>query len=125
VAGKRAGIGGKRSGLFGEYIRIVEEVQPSFVLQQALQAMEEVRRSAPHESMRKSGIVPAKTGQLMIAPAISAEETESCFRRIFNGRTDEFDIEDRTDKLRALGNMVCPLQAAVALTVLARRAGIA
>jgi DNA (cytosine-5)-methyltransferase 1 len=42
VAGKRAGIGGKRSGLFGEYIRIVEEVQPSFVLQQALQAMEEV-----------------------------------------------------------------------------------
>lgn len=31
VAGKRAGIGGKRSGLWGEYRRVVEESRPAFV----------------------------------------------------------------------------------------------
>lgn len=56
-----------------------------------------------------------------LAPAISEEEAESILRRIFNGSTDEFDIEDRTDRLRAIGNMVCPLQSAFAITVLAQR----
>ena len=59
-----------------------------------------------------------------LAPAISEEEAESAVRGMASRLAGRVDIEDRTDKLRALGNMVCPLQAAVALTVLARRAAL-
>lgn len=59
-----------------------------------------------------------------LRPAISQEETESVLRGVANGSSDQFDFEDRTDRLRAVGNMVCPLQAAVAFLTLARRAGL-
>ncbi len=56
-----------------------------------------------------------------LAPAISTEEIESILCGNFDGRSIGVDIENRTDRLRALGNMVSPLQASVALTLLARR----
>ena len=59
-----------------------------------------------------------------LAPAISEEEIESILRRMADGSAFGVDIEGRTDRLRAVGNGVCPLQAAAAFTVLARKAGL-
>lgn len=56
-----------------------------------------------------------------LRPAISSAEIESLVRSVSPGTAAELDFEDRTDQLRALGNLVCPIQAAVAITVLAGR----
>ena len=56
-----------------------------------------------------------------LAPAISQEEIESCFRLLATRDSAWLDFEDRTDQLRALGNLVCPVQAAAAITMLSRR----
>ena len=56
-----------------------------------------------------------------LAPAISEDETIAIFRGEFDGRSDEFDIKDRTDRLRAIGNMVCPMQACLGFVILANR----
>ncbi len=59
-----------------------------------------------------------------LAPAISEEEVESILCGISSGAAAQLDFEDRTDRLRSLGNLACPIQAACAFTVLATRAGI-
>lgn len=57
-----------------------------------------------------------------LAPAIGEEEAESLVRRLADGMASGLD--GRADRLRAGGNGVVALQAAVALMVLAQRAGI-
>lgn len=59
-----------------------------------------------------------------LAPAISEEEAQSLLRREPDGLSPELDFGNRTDRLRALGNAVCPLQGAFAFITLARRAGL-
>ena len=68
-----------------------------------------------------AGMVPAAiiADFPWLAPAISEEEIESILRRMADGSAFGVDIEGRTDRLRAVGNGVCPLQAAAAFTVLA------
>lgn len=56
-----------------------------------------------------------------LAPAVSAEEAQSLVRSAPSRAPAELDFENRTDQLRALGNLVCPLQAAVAIIMLAQR----
>lgn len=52
-------------------------------------------------------------------PALSQAEAESCLRLLANGTSSPLD--GRIDQLRALGNMVVPLQGAAALIELLRR----
>lgn len=61
-----------------------------------------------------------------LAPAISEEEAQCLFRRNADGTTSrlDFDVTPRADRLRALGNAVCPLQCCVAFAILSKRAGL-
>jgi len=58
-----------------------------------------------------------------LAPAIS-DETQSILCAESHGLADTLDFDNRSAQLRALGNGCVPLQAATALVLLARRAGI-
>jgi hypothetical protein len=55
-----------------------------------------------------------------LRPAIAQAETESCFRKPFDGMAGLVD-DERTAALRACGNGVVPLQAAAAFIELWRR----
>ena len=59
-----------------------------------------------------------------LRPARSSAEALADVRGTLDGDALGLDLEDRTDRLRALGNMVQASQAAFALVVLARRSGL-
>ena len=59
-----------------------------------------------------------------LAPALSQEEVESLVCGVADGDAAWVDPSLRAHRLRATGNAVVPIQAAVAFTVLARRAGL-
>lgn len=54
-------------------------------------------------------------------PAISQAEAEYLVCGVAPGSTDELDFEDRADRLRSVGNLVCPMQGAAMLAELIRR----
>ena len=57
-----------------------------------------------------------------LRPALSQAEIKYYLRGMAPGASAELDFEDRTDRLRATGNLVCPLQGAAAFIELLRRA---
>lgn len=59
-----------------------------------------------------------------LRPAISQAEAEHLVRGAADGADTELDFEDRADRLRSVGNLVCPMQGAVMLTELLRRASM-
>jgi DNA (cytosine-5)-methyltransferase 1 len=56
-----------------------------------------------------------------LAPALSEAEIESLLRGVASGDAGGLDFANRVDRLRGLGNLVVPLQGAVAFTLLMRR----
>lgn len=57
-----------------------------------------------------------------LRPALSQAEAKYYLRGMAPGASAKLDFEDRTDRLRATGNLVCPLQGAAAFIELLRRA---
>ena len=73
---------------------------------------------ADHEAWRELLV-----RQPWMRPAISQAEAKSLLCGGADGIPKGLDFEDRTDRLRALGNAVCPTQGAAALRELLRRHG--
>lgn len=57
-----------------------------------------------------------------LRPALAQTEAKSIVRGVVDGGANQLHFDNRTDRLRALGNMVCPMQGAAAFVELWERA---
>jgi len=80
-------------------------------------------------SLRRAGILPdgmectpERVGQYLRSACLS-EEVKSKVRQLAHGSSADRTVS-RTDQLRAIGNMVCPIQGASAFIELLRRIGV-
>jgi DNA (cytosine-5)-methyltransferase 3A len=93
IAGKRKGLGGERSGLFWEYVRILKEVRPKFFILENVNSMSKENRQIITDAL---GVEPV----MINAALVSAQNRKRLFwvGKLVGNKYEQVDIPQPEDK---------------------------